>query len=786
MLPELTISADYAKEAALPRLSMLAAHNYQPDQVKKYRGTWSPKVKGTLNHLDLLKNKTDLAVHDELWKNCVKQVKQDCVAIAPDLEFLPLAAGQEWDVSRTVNRLVNYSHTLLSLAVLEATTAKFKKDTGLPVGFWLEQLCDSDYWAIQAVDSGQMAEDEYSRIRREKRKAEFTGVKDYFKKVDFSVARVYLPYREWDAQKCVNYALSYTTFAQKETSKPCIAAISPRYVNTGVPYHQELIPYEILEAMVVACKNAGIKVCIYDGPYKYEGQLKENIEKIKAIYSGAANTPNPNPAQSGRLRFYRAPNPDYNKQYTFDFGFKKITGFVGAAVFPEGTHRVLLNGSLIDTVVVPRLNRLHVAANGRSTGQGSPTDPLDLETALSRNLPISLRSGDRFRITKTIKLTKDLNTYGGTQRAIIEWGGPQTDGNGSKRWTFTMIELYNAIIENVSLETPFSYVPNCTGEEFNNQKQMMPEGIKPMTDNCAVINCSGKNLKNFVNKNNQNKGFLLERTFTDTTLRCYHAWLEGIDIVVDGAHCEDSIFEHGVRITNFDYATVNNSQLINLDKRKDPNQPDANNDRKGSLTVQAGNCFYGFNNRLDGPTGRGPLGRRDGLKTPNARLTNFVSESESTPEFIIWHGVNGFRVSNLVCSNIYFEDTEAGYPADRISENGIFLNPSSEPKFGKTQRNITVGQSSRRVYVMDLNTKEKNYSPVIELSKLPLQYTVGVDGLPTPADVGITGPDVNVFRRDFNGPDITVTDNAAQGFKLSKGDFRVYAFGKEIGTIKII
>jgi len=356
---------------------------------------------------------------------------------------------------------------------------------------------------------------------------------------------------------------------------------------------------------------------------------------------------------------------------------------------------------------------VYVADDGSDDNVGTIEKPFKtIKKALSQSSYVFLRTGDTFTFDESLNIFGGVSSYGSNlvSQPVLKWTGPHHEVT----WAKNLIYLKkNAYLCNLSIQTPFDYVPPTTKEQFNYEHDLTPRAIVCSGYN-AVISCTAVNVGDFCNMNNGPSNCLFIGNSILDSLRCYMFWVQGSNHCFYFNSCNDSTFEHVSRFSDYSVVSTNYNNFKNQDKRGTQN-PDGSwtgdkyNVGKGVQTRQKGVGHYAAYNTLSGPAGIGPLGRGDGIHDPGARTKFVVSQYETvvdvsgstdpalTTPLEIWHGTVGFRIIGVTGPRLSFENTETqfNYPANRIIENGSVEN-CTFTRMNKltTFKNVTIDAST--------------------------------------------------------------------------------------------
>jgi hypothetical protein len=107
----------------------------------------------------------------------------------------------------------------------------------------------------------------------------------------------------------------------------------------------------------------------------------------------------------------------------------------------------------------------------------------------------------------------------------------------------------------------------------------------------------------------------------------------------------NSTRQHVIRTVGASHILIAQNNLANLDRM----DVDPWDDAKGVIVIQKGSYAYVTGNKLDGPSGFGPLGKADGLTDKTARTTNSVFEANyQHGSFELRHGSEHIVLRNNV------------------------------------------------------------------------------------------------------------------------------------------
>lgn len=185
--------------------------------------------------------------------------------------------------------------------------------------------------------------------------------------------------------------------------------------------------------------------------------------------------------------------------------------------------------------------------------------------------------------------------------------------------------------------------------------------------NNVIDMVSGDGIRHFANLENCPKNIRISNCKVNN-LWDYFVWMGGHNLFIYNNTVPNSRREHCIRGNNYEFVTIVENKLTNLDLR--PADQDIS---KGCIVAQYGEYIYIFNNHCtDGGCGIGPLGEKDGLKYLEHRVKYAVVRRNTVinTALQINHGTEYFRVENNTAT-IKFLNTQEGYPKERTFKYGI-------------------------------------------------------------------------------------------------------------------
>ena len=352
-------------------------------------------------------------------------------------------------------------------------------------------------------------------------------------------------------------------------------------------------------------------------------------------------------------------------RYEWNFGdsgseYNTLVGYNAAHVYDRsGTYTVTLRvineggkTSTTATQVTVSTNarrQIYVSNSGNDSNAGTASAPIKSWTkvvALAQwdsNIEVLFKRGETFSVTgATLPIHGDnvaVGGYGSGSRPVLKYTGPRD------AWRPIIAIDTNAVgttVQGIAFDS--IYTTNSQGTTN------MPVGMF----------ISGKNT---VSRDNTfgDMGFahdvrpgsigtlVLNGTETKVTgLRDYYMWVEGSNVVALGNTVPNSTRQHIVRMVGATRVLVADNDFANLDRRSS----DGGDDAKGVIVAQKGSYYYVSGNRLNGPSGFGPLGKADGLTEKNSRTTYGVFEANyQQGSFELRHGSEHMTLRNNVFSN---------------------------------------------------------------------------------------------------------------------------------------
>jgi hypothetical protein len=231
---------------------------------------------------------------------------------------------------------------------------------------------------------------------------------------------------------------------------------------------------------------------------------------------------------------------------------------------------------------------------------------------------VLFRRGDQFAVTRSLKLGYDdcrLGAFGDTSKPrpvlfnVGDIGSTTMIDAGGKR----------LIVEDLAFDAP-------KAKPFDKKGTL--DIIAARGAGLVVRRCTVLNANDLVNGNGKPNGVLIQdcEATLEAGLRSYLAWVEGSNWTLLGNRAANSTREHIVRVGGGERINIQFNHFANLDRRQATTQPDAYDMAKAALNVQKGATLYVANNVLIGPSGVGPLGKKDGLAEKGARWVGAVVE----------------------------------------------------------------------------------------------------------------------------------------------------------------
>ncbi len=350
-------------------------------------------------------------------------------------------------------------------------------------------------------------------------------------------------------------------------------------------------------------------------------------------------------------------------RYEWDFGdtsgrFNKLVGFNAAHIYDRaGTYTITLRvineggktSTSTATVNVAAENRpaIYVSWNGNDNNPGTIDQPIrtfaraaDLVQNAS-NLRIYFKRGESFDVT-----TRDMWIYG-DNILIGAYGSGENPllrfvaARDKRRFMIVTADTAaNVTIENLTFDSIYN-APD--GDQANMPTSLLLNGV-----NVAVRNNKFLDVGFALNGQTKMNGLLnLDNTAPKITgIRDYFQWFEGKNAVILGNSVANSTREHIVRIFGGERVLVYGNDLTNLNRES----VDRYDGAKGVVAAQRGAYMYIANNKLNGPSGFGPLGLSSGLGETWARTLYGVFESnvQNNAQFEVKHGAEHIMVRNNV------------------------------------------------------------------------------------------------------------------------------------------
>lgn len=269
---------------------------------------------------------------------------------------------------------------------------------------------------------------------------------------------------------------------------------------------------------------------------------------------------------------------------------------------------------------------------------------------------VLFRRGDRFQVTRTLKLGYDdcrLGAFGDPAKpkpVLFNIGRIDSneiiDSNG-KRF----------ILEDLCFDAPTTK---------NYEKGGTLDVVVGRGEGLVVRRVTILNVNDLVNGNGNPKGVLVQDCDEplEVGLRSYLGWVQGSNWSFLGNHVANCTREHCIRVGGADRINIQFNHLYNLDRRAATTQPDPGDIGKAALNIQRGTVLYVANNVLKGPCGVGPLGKQDGLTAKEARFVGAIVENNHiTGSLTVSHGASHITYRN----NFVRADGQAAFPVEGFS-----------------------------------------------------------------------------------------------------------------------
>lgn len=380
-------------------------------------------------------------------------------------------------------------------------------------------------------------------------------------------------------------------------------------------------------------------------------------------------------------------------RYEWDFGdttasskYNKLVGFNASHVYnTPGTYTVTLRvinegGKTATTTATVNVSAdtrptIYVSYygndNNSGSSEGSPVRSWNRVVQLAGNVSnvrVLFKRGETFDVSTTEWWINGDNVsvgaYGSGANPVIRYVGPRD------RRRFMLVTAESAQGTSISDLTFDSIYTSTDGDAGN-----MPTAIFLNGDNNVVRNVQFLNVGLATNTGPTATGVMTQDNTSPlvTGLRDYFMWVEGTNVVAVGNTVANSTREHIIRLSGASRVLVSGNNLTNLD-RTSIDRLDAG---KGVVAAQKGSYYYVVNNKLNGPTGFGPLGLANGLNDKSARTLNGVFESnyQTGAQFEIRHGAENIMVRN----NIFDRD------------NGIAINLEGfDTSYNRGSSNIAI------------------------------------------------------------------------------------------------
>lgn len=354
-------------------------------------------------------------------------------------------------------------------------------------------------------------------------------------------------------------------------------------------------------------------------------------------------------------------------RYEWDFGdsgsrFNKLVGFNAAHAYDRpGTYTITLRvineggktSTTTATVNVAADNRaaIYVSWSGNDNNPGTYDKPIRtfakaaslVESA--SNVRLYFKRGESFDVgTKDLWINGQnvlISAYGSGENPLLRY----VAARDKRRFMIvTNNTARNVTIENLT----FDSIYNAT----NGDQANMPTSLMVNGTNITVRNNKFLDVGFAINAKVDLNGLLNQDNTAPkvTGIRDYFNWFEGKNGVILGNTVANSTREHIVRIAGGERVLVYGNDLTNLDR----SGTDGYDTAKGVIAAQRGAYMYLANNKLNGPSGFGPLGAANGMHETWARTLYGVFENnlQSNAQFEVKHGAEHIMVRN----NVFLRD----------------------------------------------------------------------------------------------------------------------------------
>jgi hypothetical protein len=259
---------------------------------------------------------------------------------------------------------------------------------------------------------------------------------------------------------------------------------------------------------------------------------------------------------------------------------------------------------------------------------------------LGDNTEILFKRGETFTLKNSMHFKGSnivVGAYGIGDRPTIKWNGAR---DTSAIFSYAS-NARSVTVQDLSIDTIFNKDTNDKGT---------PLGFTPDGQNITVRRCELLNLQFGANLNSKPNGFLFQDNIAplETGLRKYMVWAEGDRITIIGNKAANSTREHIVRANGVSKILVMDNELTNINRRD--SGKDQYDIRKTALNIQSGEFAYLADNRLDGGFQIGPLGKADGLKSPELRFYYAILEGNEliNDSLEVNHGGEHITIRNNV------------------------------------------------------------------------------------------------------------------------------------------
>ena len=354
-------------------------------------------------------------------------------------------------------------------------------------------------------------------------------------------------------------------------------------------------------------------------------------------------------------------------RYEWDFGdanarFNKLVGFNAAHIYDRPgnyviTLRVINEGGRVHTttaqVTVAADNRpaIYVSWTGNDNNSGTIDQPIrtfnraaDL-VQNANNLRIYFKRGESFDVgTKDLWIYGSnilLSAYGSGENPLLRYVGPR---DKRRFMIVTNDTAKNVTIENLTFDSIYN-APD--GDQANMPTSLLLNGL-----NVAARNNKFLDVGFALNGQGRMNGLLNQDNSAPkiTGIRDYFQWFEGKNAVIIGNNVANSTREHIIRIFGGERVLVSSNDMTNLNRES----VDRYDGAKGVVAAQRGAYMYIASNKLNGPSGFGPLGLSNGTNETWARTLHGVFESniQSNAQFELKHGAEHIMVRN----NVFLRD----------------------------------------------------------------------------------------------------------------------------------